>query len=57
MGSTDWPAIKAVGAKLGIGSTDTLRKWVRQAEIDSGTRPTPAGATGCHSRNHLDGRR
>lgn len=25
--------------KLGIGSRDTLRKWVRQDQIDSGQRP------------------
>jgi transposase len=35
-------AIKAVAAKLGIGTAETLRKWVRQAEIDSGVR---AGVT------------
>lgn len=36
---TEWAAMKAVAAKLGIGTTETLRKWVRQDEIDAGTRP------------------
>ena len=36
---SDWPAIRAVAAKLGIGSAETLRKWVRQAEAGDGTRP------------------
>ncbi|MFE5550273.1 IS3 family transposase [Streptomyces sp. NPDC056534] len=35
-------AIRSVAGKLGIGSTETLRKWVRQEQIDSGQRP---GAT------------
>lgn len=36
---TEWSAMKAVAAKLGIGTTETLRKWVRQDQIDSGARP------------------
>lgn len=32
-------AIRSVASKLGIGSPEQLRKWLRQAEIDSGKRP------------------
>ena len=32
-------AIKSVASKLGITSPESLRKWLRQAEIDGGTRP------------------
>jgi transposase len=36
---TEYEAIRSVAAKLGIGSAETLRKWVRQAEVDGGKRP------------------
>lgn len=36
---SQWAAIESVCAKLGIGSTETLRKWMRRAEIDVGQRP------------------
>ena len=37
--STEFEAIRSIAAKLGIGSPETLRKWVRRAEIDGGHRP------------------
>jgi transposase len=36
---SEWAAIESVATKLGIGSTETLRKWVRRAEVDAGARP------------------
>ena len=36
---TEWTAIGAAFAKLGVGSSETVRKWVRQAEVDGGQRP------------------
>ncbi|HET6910431.1 MAG TPA: transposase, partial [Mycobacteriales bacterium] len=36
---SEWAAIAAVASKLGIGSTETVRKWVRRAQVDAGDRP------------------
>ncbi|MFD9445995.1 IS3 family transposase [Streptomyces sp. NPDC060006] len=36
---TEWAAMKAVASKLGIGAAETVRTWVRKAEVDAGQRP------------------
>ena len=36
---TEWASMRAVSELLGVGTTETVRKWVRQAEIDDGSRP------------------
>jgi transposase len=43
---SQWQAIESVCVKLGIGSPETLRKWLRRTEIDVGQ---PPGVT---SREH-----
>ena len=35
----EYTAIKAVAAPLGIGSPETVRKWLRRAQVDAGERP------------------
>ena len=36
---SEFEAIRSIAGKLGIGSPETLRKWVRRAEVDGGTVP------------------
>jgi transposase len=36
--------MNSIAAKLGIGTTQTLRNWVRQAEVDAGARPGVSSA-------------
>ncbi len=43
---TEWAAIKAVSGRLGM-SAETLRKWLRQAEVQAGE---AAGVTTASAR-------
>jgi transposase len=43
--ATQWTAICSIAGKIG-GSGETLRKWVRQAERDRGSRAGPTSAEG-----------
>jgi transposase len=36
---SEWAAMVSVATKLGIGTVETLRHWVRKAQVDTGTRP------------------
>jgi transposase len=36
--SNEWAAIRSIAQKCGM-TGETLRKWVRQAEVDGGRRP------------------
>ena len=35
---SQWAALKSIAAKCGM-TPETLRKWVRRAEVDAGARP------------------
>lgn len=36
---SQWAAITEVASKLGIGTPETVRTWIRRAEVDGGSRP------------------
>lgn len=33
---SEWAAISEIAKRLGVGSAETLRKWLRQADVDDG---------------------
>ena len=36
---SEFEATRSIASKLGIGSPETLRKWIRQGKIDDGVKP------------------
>jgi len=36
--ASEWEAMRSVATKLGVGSTETVRTWVRRAEVEAVTR-------------------
>jgi len=47
---SEWAAISSVAARLQIGSAETLRKWLRQAEVDEGKAPGVSSAEAAEVR-------
>jgi transposase-like protein len=48
-------AIEAVAAKLGVGTVETLRNWIGNAEVDAGGIDPSVGSVGDAYDNALAG--
>ena len=46
---SEWAAISAIAGRLGM-SAETLRKWIRQAEVDGGKAPGVTSAESAEIR-------
>jgi transposase len=47
---SDWAAMTRVAELLGVGTPETVRKWVRRAEVESGERPAEVAAESAEVR-------
>jgi transposase len=47
---SEWSAMNRVAELLGIGTAETVRKWVRQAEVEAGQRSGVSSAESAEIR-------